>query len=344
MESRETKVDGLRVHAKVGNASGPPLIFVHGLGVSSRYLLPTAKLLAPSFTVYAPDLPGTGRSEKPRRALDVPQLARALLGWLDAMQLDRASFLGNSLGCQVLIELAVIAPERVDRLVLTGPTVDPRWRTLAKQIPRWLLEATREPLALLPVLVRDYLIFGPLRFLRSGRFALEDRVEDKLSHVRAPSLVVRGARDAFVSAEWLEQIVSRMPNARAATIAGAAHAVTYSQPAALARLVLGFLGDRSPEGLHEGTLERDRRAMAAFGREKMARAPAPSRSRPHHVPTRRTPCVDPRTMSRDNTEASWSSTDTPRGRSRSQGRPSPVATRAARRPRRPNLKHSTRKR
>lgn len=241
MESRWAKVDGLRVHAKVGNTSGPPLVFVHGLGVSSRYLLPTAKLLEPAMTVYAPELPGTGRSEKPRRALDVPQLARSLLRWMDAMQLDRASFLGNSLGSQVLVELAVKAPSRVDRLILTGPTVDPKWRTLAKQLPRWFIEVTREPLALLPTLIRDYLIFGPLRFLRGGRFALEDPIEEKLPLVRAPSLVIRGARDAFVSPEWLERMVSLMPNARAETIAGAAHAVTYSQPAALARVVLPFL-------------------------------------------------------------------------------------------------------
>lgn len=237
MESRWTKVDGLRIHAKVGAPSGPPLIFVHGLGVSCRYLLPTAKILEPILSVYAPDLPGSGRSETPRDVLDLPKLAETLLRWMDAQKLERASFLGNSMGCQVLAELATHAPDRVDRLVLTGPTVDPRWRTFAKQIPRWLLEVTREPLALLPTLLFDYLRYGPLRFFRTGKYALADRLEEKLSRIKVPTIVLRGARDAFVSSEWITKMAQLLPRGRAVEVLEAAHAVTYSAPEAVAELV-----------------------------------------------------------------------------------------------------------
>lgn len=59
-------------------AQSPAVALVHGLGLSGRYMLPTARHLAPHFPVYVPDLPGFGDSSKPAKALDVPALADAL--------------------------------------------------------------------------------------------------------------------------------------------------------------------------------------------------------------------------------------------------------------------------
>jgi pimeloyl-ACP methyl ester carboxylesterase len=58
-----TQVNGRRMHARVGGRVGAPaVVLLHGLGVSSRYMLPLARELAPHFRVYAVDLPGFGRS------------------------------------------------------------------------------------------------------------------------------------------------------------------------------------------------------------------------------------------------------------------------------------------
>ena len=123
MDSRWTRVHGRVVHARVADAAaGTPIVLVHGLGVSSAYLVPTALALASDHPVYAPDLPGFGRSEASSRTLDVMQLARELLAWMDAMGLERRLLLGNSLGCQVIVALTVAAPQRVAGLVLAGPT------------------------------------------------------------------------------------------------------------------------------------------------------------------------------------------------------------------------------
>ena len=77
LESRWTKVGRLLIHSKVAtNSSNPllsPIILVHGLGVSSRYMRPLAELLAAERSVYMIDLPGFGRSEKPRRALNIAE-------------------------------------------------------------------------------------------------------------------------------------------------------------------------------------------------------------------------------------------------------------------------------
>src|SRR5258705_12855325 len=87
---------GLGIHAGVGG-DGTPVVLVHGYGVSGSYMLPLAQSLAPSFSVFAPDLPGYGRSQKPRIPLGIGDLATALAGWLDAAGLQRPAFVANSM-------------------------------------------------------------------------------------------------------------------------------------------------------------------------------------------------------------------------------------------------------
>src|SRR5947208_3308850 len=73
-----TDVGAVRMHARVSTRRLPPdaprIVLVHGIGVSGRYLMPTATRLAQIFRVYVPDLPGFGLSTKPPEILDVPVL------------------------------------------------------------------------------------------------------------------------------------------------------------------------------------------------------------------------------------------------------------------------------
>ena len=233
------------MHARgtmAGAFASAPLVLVHGLGVSSRYFEPLIEALADQGTpVLARDLPGTGESGDPSHPLDLDELASTLVRWLDARGIRRTSFVANSMGCQVMAKLARSNPSRVDRLVLVGPTVDPRWRSAPRQIPRWLLESTREPLALVPTLVRDYLRFGLRRFVATARAALHGRLEEDARHVVAKTLVIRGERDAFVSDAWARTLASSFPNGSMATLEGAAHAAHYTRPNELVRAMRRFL-------------------------------------------------------------------------------------------------------
>jgi len=66
LQSAWTSIDGLRMHARVSQGPGSPaMVLVHGLVVSSRYMVPTAERLSPHHPVYVPDLPGFGKSDKP---------------------------------------------------------------------------------------------------------------------------------------------------------------------------------------------------------------------------------------------------------------------------------------
>jgi pimeloyl-ACP methyl ester carboxylesterase len=142
-------------------------VLVHGLGVSSTYFTPLARLLAEGQRIVAPDLPGFGRSERPTRALDVDSAAAVLAAMLTNEGLDTPLLVANSLGCQIVIELARSKPQLVGGLVLIGPTVDPRYRSWIRQSSALMIDWWREPRSLWPIIVRDDI---PSQ-LRHGLFA-----------------------------------------------------------------------------------------------------------------------------------------------------------------------------
>jgi len=222
-ERRWTDIGGIRIHdAGTADGSRPTVVLVPGIGLSHRVMLPIAELLAPHLAVRAPDPPGFGRSDKPRRPFDVPELADALATWIEAAGIDRPALVGNSFGCQVIVELAARHTDRVTCAVLQGPTMDAAARSLGRQSWRWLRDTLQErpdPRARL----RDYRDAGLRRVLATYRLALRHRVEERLPRVTAPTLVVRGPDDPIVSQEWAETVAGLLPAGQLVVTDSGAH-------------------------------------------------------------------------------------------------------------------------
>lgn len=219
----------------------PPIVLVHGFIISSRYLVPLARQLAQGFTVYAPDLPGFGKSTKPRRALSIDELADALARWMDAAGLPEAILAGNSMGCQVLAAFAQRHPRRVLRLVLVGPTTDARARTVPRHAWRLFRDMLRERPSLPFLHVPDYVRTGPRLVLQTLRHTLADAIEARMPDVEAPTLIVRGDRDVLVPQAWAEHLARLLPRGELEILPRSPHAGNYSAPQGLARLMLPFL-------------------------------------------------------------------------------------------------------
>jgi 2-hydroxy-6-oxonona-2,4-dienedioate hydrolase len=251
LRSRWVPAGEHRLHTRVSeplpaHAGKPTLVLVHGLVISSLYMVPTAVRLAPFFRTLAPDLPGFGKSSKPRRVLDIPELADALADWMEAVGLDAAVLVGNSLGCQISVDLAARYPARVRAMVLAGPTMDPAARSAPRQIGRWLVDWLQERPSLAVAHARDYYEAGLRRAWRTFQHALDDPIEDKLPLVHAPTLVLRGARDPIVPQAWIEQATALLPRGRMTVIPGGPHVVNYTTPLEFSRLVRGFVAREIP--------------------------------------------------------------------------------------------------
>lgn len=231
---------GLRMHVREAGA-GEPVLLLHGLGVSGRYFMPLARVLAARRHVIVPDLPGWGRSERPSRPLGVGGAADLLAELLRQRGQGAVAIVANSFGCQVALMLAQGRPELVGPLTLVGPTVDPRYRSWSVHAVRLALDSLREPPAMWRILVADYARMGSRRLTATAHAALEDRPEDRVATLRQPVLVVRGERDAICTLEWAAECASRAPRGSFAPVRKAAHAAHFSHPRVVARLVESFL-------------------------------------------------------------------------------------------------------
>ena len=233
-----------RTNAEPLPAEAPVLIHVHGFAISGRYLMPTAWRLASEFRTYVPDLPGFGRSERPPRPLDIPQLADALAGFMDQVGVERATLLGNSLGCPIIGEFIDHFPDRVERVIFVSPAGGLYNQPLRKGISQLVVDSMREPLGMSKFVITDYLSYGPVATFRLIRSMLEYPTTERIAKLTVPTLVVLGSRDPFVSERWVKRRAAGLPHVTALTIEGAAHAVNFSHPEQLANVVRSWMADR----------------------------------------------------------------------------------------------------
>jgi 2-hydroxy-6-oxonona-2,4-dienedioate hydrolase len=245
LESDWVQTGPHRLHAQRAVSLAPPgrptLVLVHGVAVSSRNMAPSAEAFAPHVPVWAPDLPGHGRSDDADHVLSAGELADALVAWMDAVGLDRPCLLGNSFGCQIAAEVAARHPDRVERLVLQGPTTDPQARSYPRQIVRWVRNGRLEGSTQSEVTMKDWRDAGLKVLLGTLRHCVRHRIEDVLPRIQAPTLVVRGERDPIVPQRWAEEATALLPDGRLVVLPDASHTITNIHPEAMVDIALPFL-------------------------------------------------------------------------------------------------------
>lgn len=145
VRSEWVDVHGTRVHVLRADAGGqapadaPPHLLVHGLGGSATNWLEVLSGLAAHGPVIAPDLPGFGRTQPPRRSASRLGInARFLRAFADVLGLERVVLHGNSMGGLLSVLLTDLEPDRVERLVLVDPALPAPLSSLRSMAPRTL--------------------------------------------------------------------------------------------------------------------------------------------------------------------------------------------------------------
>ena len=252
------QVEGRSIHCRRSTAGdGVPIVHVHGFGISGAYLMPTARMLAGRRVNVVPDLPGYGRSARRDRVLNIPDLAVALLAVLDALDIDRAVLVGNSMGCPVGLEVARAAPERVHSLVLVSPAGGLQNQPLLRALGQLAQDVVLESPRMVPVALPDYVRFGPVNGLRLFHELTQYPSLERLLHTTVPTLAVLGGRDPLMpSFARVREVVRAAPrHLTVARIEKAAHAVNFSHPVELAGAIDAWLdgalvdGAQLPEGV-----------------------------------------------------------------------------------------------
>jgi pimeloyl-ACP methyl ester carboxylesterase len=224
--------------------SGPALVFVHGHPFSRRMWAPQLDSLSDTFRVIAPDLPGYGESPPRGSIVTMRELADAVLELLDALEVERVTVIGLSMGGLVAMELGLGNPDRVDALVLAATTAAPvtkeeaetRRRTADAIEANGILDHALEMAGRLfgPDARRDPELVGPVLTMMLGTSpegaaaALRGRTErppyDRLlGDLRVPVLVIAGGHDEYSTEAITHQLVASLPQPEVVRLAGIGH-------------------------------------------------------------------------------------------------------------------------
>jgi 2-hydroxy-6-oxonona-2,4-dienedioate hydrolase len=247
IEKRCTMVDGLRIESRYASGPGEPIVLVHGLVISSLYMVPLAECLRETHEVHALDLPGFGGSEGPARALTVPELGSFVLRWMSAAGLERCHVVANSLGCQIAAHSTVDAPERIVTLTLIGATIDPAAHQLHRQVVRLIRDAMREPVRLWVKWVFDFGRAGLRRAVATTRAMFADHIENQLVRITCPTLVIRGETDPTMPETWAERATALLEKGELAVIPGQPHCAHFTVPKRVAELVVRLVNKGGEE-------------------------------------------------------------------------------------------------
>jgi pimeloyl-ACP methyl ester carboxylesterase len=222
---------------RFGTGDDVPFVLVHGIGVGLSYFVRLAALLAEHGPVHVLELPGFGRTPKPSRVLSVEQHAALLVALLRT--LDRPAVLvGQSMGCQVVLEAALQAPELVQRIVAIGPVVDPDERSAVLQGLRLVQDVLRETPGTNRAVFGEYLRCGPRRYLATMPSMLAYDTDAAAAAVRVPTMILRGAHDPICRRPWARRLTARLADGALIEVPGAHHNVNSTHPRAVASAVL----------------------------------------------------------------------------------------------------------
>ncbi|WP_310481699.1 alpha/beta fold hydrolase [Chamaesiphon sp. VAR_48_metabat_403] len=257
----------------LGN-DGSPIILLHGGNGSIEFWLYNIAALAVHHQVYAFDMVGSGKSDYPDRSYSLADQAEFLCGFMNALKIERATLIGNSMGGGVVLEFTKLYPDRVDKLVLvdsmgfgkeislgirliTLPAVvsllrPGRWMIPAmlrsnfydgKQLPPEWLEL-RYPIFAIPERNRVILRIGQSNFNLAGVLPQVYRpILDSLPNIARPTLIIWGEYDRIIPVKHARIAAAAIPHSQLHIFPNCGHHPYLEYPDRFNRLVLNFMAE-----------------------------------------------------------------------------------------------------
>ncbi|MDQ3819062.1 MAG: alpha/beta hydrolase [Acidobacteriota bacterium] len=256
---------GAKIHY-LDAGSGPVVVLLHGLGSDTRNWIFNIAPLAQRFRVIVPDQIGFGQSDKPLINYRIATYVDFLDAFLKELKVSRASLVGNSLGGWIAAAYTLAHPEKVERLVL----VDAAGFALPKDFDTSQLmklnPSTREGMKeLVSAVFYNKQIFLSESFISASLAARisagdgytirsitesiirrEDVLDNRLSAIKQPTLVVWGREDGLLPLSDGERFQKEISGARLLVLEQCGHAPPVEKAAEFNAAVMKFLSEATP--------------------------------------------------------------------------------------------------
>ncbi len=239
---------------------GESVVFIHGLGSSSRDWAFQKEYFSKEYQVIAYDVRGHGQSDKPRGPYSVTMFAADLAGLLSKLEVKNAHIVGLSMGGWIAFQFAVDFPEYVKSLTIVNSWADMRPKNFQD---RWMLFKRNVIFRIFSMRkigekLAEGLFIKPEQFELRRSFAdswAENHkpsyfasmaaakgwsVADRLEEITVPSLVVSADED-YTPVATKQAYANKMPNARLVVIEDSRHASTVERPDEFNKILLSFL-------------------------------------------------------------------------------------------------------
>lgn len=239
-------------------STAPAIVLVHGIGMSHRYLTRLHRELARETRVVSVDLPGFGGLPKPPADLDVVRMAAGLAEVVAGLGEEQLVLVGHSMGAQWVVETASQRPEKVRAVVLIGPVVDDRHRTIAAQARALAIDTLGESPRINTLVFTDYLRCGPRWYLLQVRHMLAYPLKLRLRSLPMPVLVIRGGADPVAGRAWCRSLRDAAGVGRLIEIPGHHHVVQESAPKTVAAAIRTHTDGTWPASAEAGGTRRGR--------------------------------------------------------------------------------------
>jgi pimeloyl-ACP methyl ester carboxylesterase len=280
------RIDGREANY-VDVGEGPALVFVHGLGASWQSWLENIPDFARDHRVVAMDLPGFGCSELPDHDISIEYYADWTFRLLDELGISEGAVVGNSMGGFIAADMAIVRPERVQRLAVVSAAVF--WQEYRRAQPlvqlarmsdaivaraltrvtddvatrprlrSWALATAgfRYPHLIAPELAHE-MVRSARRtdgFLPALEALADFPLEEELPKIACPALIVWGAHDTLVPVKDAKRMEELIPDSRRVVFERTGHVAMLERPERFNRLLREFL-DEEPDQREGAEAER----------------------------------------------------------------------------------------
>lgn len=233
------------------DGEGDPVVCIHGLGGSSNNWVPVMGVLS-RFKAVRIDLPGSARSSRVEGPLSIDSLAESVRAVCARLGIERAHFVGHSLGTILCFKLAVEAPGLVRSLALFGPMLCPPdaaraniraraerarnegmagMQAIADAIVSGATSAdTRQHRPVAVAMIRESVMRqDPEGYARSCE-ALAGAEAAPVERIACPTLLVAGDEDGVAPAQSVRAIGEKLPGSRVVVYSRCGHWTTFERP------------------------------------------------------------------------------------------------------------------